>query len=68
MEVILIMAKIAKDVLAGVARNIYGVEISDSQLEKLTRIVQQSLDALDKSCDVGLEDVEPAIVYDSSRE
>ena len=59
------MAKVTKELLATVARNIHGIEISDTQLEKLTRMVQQALDALDKSVDVGLEDMEPAIVYDA---
>ncbi|MFQ5762634.1 MAG: hypothetical protein ACE5PO_06340 [Candidatus Bathyarchaeia archaeon] len=62
------MTEVDKDTLERIARRIYGVDISDAQLDKLAKMVQTGLEALEKSARVGIGDVEPRVTYDPSGE
>lgn len=53
------MVKMTKEVLDGIIRDAYGLEIPDERLTAITRIVTQTLEALEKSSKVDLDGLEP---------
>lgn len=53
------MVKMTKEVLDGIIRDAYGLEIPDERLTAISRIVTQTLEALEKSSAVELEGLEP---------
>lgn len=60
------MARITKETLERIIREVYGIEIPDNRLKVISRVVGETLEALQKSSEVELEDVEPASAYDAS--
>lgn len=54
-----VMVKMTKEVLNGIIRDVYGLEIPDERLTAISRIVTQTLEALEKSSMVELEGLEP---------
>ncbi len=60
------MAEITKETLERIIREVYAVEIPDERLKVISRVVSQTLEALQKSSEVELEGIEPASVYNAS--
>ena len=60
------LTSIKEESLARIGREIHEMDFSEEELKILSELVSRSIEALDKSCEVGLEDIEPAIVYDPS--
>ncbi len=60
------MTKITKETLERIMREVYALEIPDERLKVISRVVSQTLEALQKSSDVELEGIEPASVYNAS--
>ncbi len=60
------MTEITKETLERIMREVYAVEIPDERLKVISRVVSQTLEALQKSSDVELEGMEPASVYNAS--
>ncbi len=54
-----VMVKMTKEVLDGIIRDAYGLEIPDERLTAISRVVTQTLEALEKSSKVDLEGLEP---------
>ncbi len=54
-----IMVKMTKEVLEGIIRDAHGLEIPDERLTIISRVVTQTLEALEKSSQVDLEGLEP---------
>ncbi len=53
------MVKMTKEVLDGIARDVYGLEIPEAKLTTISKVVTQTLEALEKSSAVDLEGLEP---------
>jgi hypothetical protein len=62
------MSDVSEQTLARIAEEIHDVEIPFERLAIIRRVVQQALASLEKSAEVGLEDVEPASTYDPAAE
>ena len=54
-----VMVKMTKEVLDGIIRDVYGLEIPDERLTAISRAVTKTLEALEKSSAVELEGLEP---------
>jgi Asp-tRNA(Asn)/Glu-tRNA(Gln) amidotransferase C subunit len=53
------MPKITKETLERIIREVYGLEIPDERLNAISRIITQTLEALEKASTVDLEGLEP---------
>ena len=57
------MANVTRDGLDKILQEMYQVKLSNERLDVLQKLVQQALDALDKSMAVGAEELEPSHTY-----
>ena len=62
------MPEITKQTLERIVREVYGVEIPDERLKVISRVVSQTLEALERSSEVELEDIESPSSYEASEE
>ena len=62
------MPRMTKETLQTISREIYGIHIPEERLKIISRVVSQTLDALENSSEVELESVEPVSAYDTSEE
>lgn len=61
-----VMARYDEATLRRIAKEAYSVNLSDKRLKEISQLVNWELEALEKSAELGLEDVEPAMKYDPS--
>ena len=59
-----LMVTVTRDALDKILQEMYEVKLSNERLEVLQKLVQQALDALEKSMAVGADDLEPSHTYD----